>query len=53
MDEFPKKFRRGEGGAVSDPKNFGAIFFALETALLVMNFWKNFQIPDTRNTTWF
>ena len=29
MDESP--------GVVSDPKNFVAIFFALETALLVMN----------------
>ena len=43
MDEFSENFRR-EGGVVSDPKNFVAIFFALETALLVMNFRKNFKI---------
>ena len=42
MDEFPENFRRG--GVVSVPKNFVAIFFVLETALLVMNFRKNFEI---------
>ena len=45
IDEFLEKFQRGGGGGViSDPKNFVAIFFALETALLVMNFRKNFEI---------
>ena len=38
------KVPKGGGGVISDPKNFVAIFFALETALLVMNFRKNFEI---------
>ena len=36
---FRKISERG-GGAISDPKNFVAIFFALEKAILVMNFRK-------------
>ena len=32
-----------EGGIISDPKNFIAFFFALETVILVMNFRKNFK----------
>ena len=41
---FFGKVPKGGGGVISDPKNFVAIFFALETALLVMNFRKNFEI---------
>ena len=53
MDEFPENFRRG-GGIIYDPKNFIAIFFALETVILVMNFRKNFKkgegvISDLKN----
>ena len=36
-DEFPENFRK-LGGVISDPKNYIAIFFALEKAILVMNF---------------
>ena len=43
MNEFLKNFQGG-GEVVSDPKKIVAIFFALETALLVMNFRKNFEI---------
>ena len=43
-DEFPENFRKGgEGGVISDPKNFIAIFFALEKAFLVMNFRKKLR----------
>ena len=38
------KISKGGGGVVSDPKNIGAIFFALQTALLVINFRTNFEI---------
>ena len=31
-DEFPENFRKGGEGVISDPKNFIAIFFALEFA---------------------
>ena len=41
-NEFPENFRKG-GGVISDPKNFIAIFFALETVIFVMNFRKNFK----------
>ena len=41
---FWKISEGGGGRVVSDPKNFVAIFFALETALLVMNFRKNFPV---------
>ena len=41
-DEFPENFRKG-GGVISDPKNFIAIFFALEKAILVMNFRKKLR----------
>ena len=38
------KFPKGGGdGAISDLKNFIAIFFALETAILVMNFRKKIE----------
>ena len=40
-DEFPENFRKG--GVISDPKNFIAIFFALEMVILVMNSQKNFK----------
>ena len=43
MDEFPENFRKGGEGVISDLKNFIAIFFALETVILVMNFRKNFK----------
>ena len=36
------KFPKG-GGVISDPKNFIAIFFALEKAILVMNFRKKLR----------
>ena len=39
---FRKISERG-GGVISDPKNFVAIFFALERAFLVMNFRKNLR----------
>ena len=42
MDEFSENFRRG-GGVISDLKNFIAIFFALEKAILVMNFRKKLR----------
>ena len=40
---FRKISERGEGGVISDPKNFIAIFFALEKAILVMNFRKKLR----------
>ena len=43
MDEFLENFRRGGGGRFRS-KKFRCNFFALETALLVMNFRKNFEI---------
>ena len=55
-DEFPENFRKGGGGegVISDPKNFIAIFFALEKAILVMNFRKKLRkgggvISDLKN----
>ena len=48
---FRKISERG-GGVISDPKNFIAIFFALEKAILVMNFRKKLQkgvISDLKN----
>ena len=42
-NEFPENFRKGGGGVISDPKNFIAIFFALEKAILVMNFRKKLR----------
>ena len=41
-NEFTENFRKG-GGGISDPKNFLAIFFALEKAILVMNFRKKLR----------
>ena len=38
IDEFPENFQKGGGGVISDPKKFVSIFFALETAILVINF---------------
>ena len=35
-----RKISEREGGVISDPKNFIAIFFALESVILVMNFRK-------------
>ena len=53
MDEFSENFRKGRG-VISDPNKFIAIFFALETVILVMNFRKNFKkgrgvISDLKN----
>ena len=41
-DEFPENFQKW-GGIISDPKKFIAIFFALEKAILVMNFRKKLR----------
>ena len=52
MDEFSENFRRlGVGWVISDLKNFIANLFALETVILVMNFWKNFK-KAKRGGTW-
>ena len=53
MDEFFGKFSKGAGEGESFPIQKDPLqFFALETALLVINFQKNFEIGRGGGEEW-